>query len=295
LAKKRRVYALQARGLDGTLPDTLHIEEMAAYYLREIKAIQPAGPYYLGGYCLGGCLAIEAAHQLRAQKEKVSLVALIECSIRGYPKYLPGTGSVRRRFLGCTARLAFEWSELAGKTYGRTLAHLMARSRRVGHLARAKAEILLDKWPALRRSFFEKHSMTYYWQLLAMAHYRAWAAYQPKPYDGKVLFFRSQRQPRGIYPDPLLGWAEKLTGEVAIHEIPGFRQTILRDPNIEIVASLLDKMMDGAGSSRLGSDVQTRTSQPSMQAADQWKPSPSLAAAQDMYAPRAPNAQAQPP
>jgi acyl transferase domain-containing protein/thioesterase domain-containing protein len=243
LGKTRKVYALQARGLDGNLPDNLNMEEMASYYLKEITAVQPDGPYYLGGYCFGGCLAIEAARQLRAQKKEVPLVTLINCSTHEYPKYLPETDSVRRLFFSCSARLAFEWSELAAKSYRRKLANLLARSRRFGDLARAKAEIWLDKWPVLRRHFFEKRSMAYYWELLAMAHYRAWAGYQPKPYDGKVLFFRSQRQPRGIYPDPLLGWAEKLTGEVAIHEVPGVQQTILSEPNVEIVASLLDKML----------------------------------------------------
>jgi acyl transferase domain-containing protein/thioesterase domain-containing protein len=282
LAKTRRVYALQARGLDGTLPDNLRIEEMAAYYLKELRTVQPAGPYYLGGYCLGGYLAIEAAQQLRAQNEKVSLVVLIDSSTRGYPTYLPGTNPVGRWFLRCTDRLAFEWSQWAGKPYGKKLAHALTRSRRFGDRARAKAEILLDKWPALQRSVFRKHSMTYYWELLARAHSRAWAAYQPKPYDGKVLFFRSQRQPKGIYPDPLLGWGETLTGEVTIHEIPGFRQTILSEPKVEIVASLVQKMMNGAGSSSLCTDVQTGTCQPSMQAADHWKAWSSLVAAQNM-------------
>jgi phthiocerol/phenolphthiocerol synthesis type-I polyketide synthase E len=243
LGKSRKVYALQARGLDGSLPCNLTIEKMASYYLKEITATQPAGPYYLGGYCLGGCLAIEAARQLRAQKEEVSLVTLINCSTSEYPKYLPETNSVRRWLFSCSARLGFEWGELAGKAYPRKLAHLLARSRRFGDLARAKAEMFLDKWPALRSRLLKKHSLIYYWELLAMAHYSAWVAYQPKPYDGKVLFIRAQKQPRGIYPDPLLGWAEKLTGKVTVHEIPGVQQTILSEPNVGIVASLLDEML----------------------------------------------------
>ena len=282
LSKKRRVYALQARGLDGNLPDKLSIDEMASYYLKEIRAIQPAGPYYLGGYCFGGCLAIEAAHQLCAQGEEVSLVVLIDSSTRAYPKYLPETNSVRRWFSTWTARLELEWRALAGKPHGRKLAHFLARSRRVGALARARAEMLLDKWPVLRRNFLQKHSMTYYWELLARAHGRAWAAYQPKPYDGKVLFLRSQRQPGGTYPDPLLGWGEKLTGDVTNYEIPGFRQTVLSEPKVGMVASLLDDVMGGAGSSCLAPDGQTRTSQSSLQAAGHWKLSASFAAAQDL-------------
>src|SRR5436190_4708395 len=282
LGKSRRVYALQARGLDGKLPDQLNIAEMAAYYLREIRAIQPAGPYYLGGYCLGGFLALEAAHQLRAQKEKVSLVMLIDCSTPTYPEYLPETNSVHRWYLRTIARLAYEWSELGGKSYRRKLAHLLSRARRFGDLARARAEIFLDKWPRLRRSLFEKHSMAYHLELLARVHYRVWASYEPKPYDGKVLFIRAQRQPGGIYPDSLLGWGGKLTGEVLTQEIPGFRQTILNEPNVGTLASLLNNITDGAGPSSLGLDMQIPASQPSRQAADYWKSWGSLAAASDI-------------
>ena len=47
------VYGLQARGLDGADVPLESVEEMAAQYVREVRALQPAGPYYLGGACFG--------------------------------------------------------------------------------------------------------------------------------------------------------------------------------------------------------------------------------------------------
>ena len=51
---------------------------MAEKYLREIRGLQPEGPYCLGGYCLGGTIAYEMAQLLRADKHEVALVALFD-------------------------------------------------------------------------------------------------------------------------------------------------------------------------------------------------------------------------
>jgi thioesterase domain-containing protein len=58
------------------------MEEMAADAVRQIRGIQPEGPYYLAGASHGGTIAYEAARQLRARGQKVALLALIDpCSL----------------------------------------------------------------------------------------------------------------------------------------------------------------------------------------------------------------------
>ncbi|MFD9493507.1 amino acid adenylation domain-containing protein [Streptomyces sp. NPDC060005] len=72
------VYALQARGLDGedALPGS--IQEMAADYVRQIRAVQESGPYHLMGWSFGGVVAHEMAVQLRARGERVETLALLD-------------------------------------------------------------------------------------------------------------------------------------------------------------------------------------------------------------------------
>ncbi len=53
-------------------------EEIAATHLKSLYAIQPEGPYLLGGFCNGGLLAYEMARQLHAQGQKVNLLLLID-------------------------------------------------------------------------------------------------------------------------------------------------------------------------------------------------------------------------
>ncbi|MEO8486572.1 MAG: amino acid adenylation domain-containing protein [Betaproteobacteria bacterium] len=62
--------------VEDTIPAT--IEAMAADRLAELRAIQPTGPYLVGGHCNGGLVAFEMARQLVAAGESVPIVVLIE-------------------------------------------------------------------------------------------------------------------------------------------------------------------------------------------------------------------------
>ena len=68
------IYALQARGLYGDAPPNRRFEDMARDYLREVRSVQPEGPYYVGGFSGGGVTAFEMAHQLLGQGEEVALL-----------------------------------------------------------------------------------------------------------------------------------------------------------------------------------------------------------------------------
>ncbi len=57
-------YGLESQGLDGRRPLLTKIEDMAELYVREIRRVQPHGPYFLGGYCMGGTVALEIAQRL---------------------------------------------------------------------------------------------------------------------------------------------------------------------------------------------------------------------------------------
>jgi amino acid adenylation domain-containing protein len=53
-------------------------QTIAAAHIAAMRAVQPHGPYLLGGFCNGGVIAFEIAQQLHAQGEAVDLLALIE-------------------------------------------------------------------------------------------------------------------------------------------------------------------------------------------------------------------------
>ena len=82
-------YGLQARGLDGSNDYLTTTEAMAESYLREMRELQPEGPYYLGGFCMGGQVAVEIAQRLVRDGQQVNLLFVIDThNFNGVPPQL---------------------------------------------------------------------------------------------------------------------------------------------------------------------------------------------------------------
>lgn len=78
------VYALNSPFLTNPDAYTVDLGTMASLLLRTIRALQPHGPYLLGGWSMGGILAYEAARQLVVDAgEKVELLCLIDSPCPG--------------------------------------------------------------------------------------------------------------------------------------------------------------------------------------------------------------------
>jgi acetoacetyl-CoA synthetase len=72
------IIGIRARGLVGDESPHATVGAMAAEYLREVKALQPRGPYYLCGYSFGGLVAFEMAQRLWESGDEVGLVGLFD-------------------------------------------------------------------------------------------------------------------------------------------------------------------------------------------------------------------------
>jgi amino acid adenylation domain-containing protein len=75
---ERPFYGLEYAGMDGKTSPHFSITLMAEAYLKEIKKVQPSGPYLLGGMCFGGLVAYEMAQQLLAGGEKVAFLGILD-------------------------------------------------------------------------------------------------------------------------------------------------------------------------------------------------------------------------
>lgn len=67
------LYGCQAPGLDGEQEPYTNICDIAAHSIREIKKIQPQGPYHIMGNCMGGLPTFEAARQFEEMGDEVGI------------------------------------------------------------------------------------------------------------------------------------------------------------------------------------------------------------------------------
>ena len=226
LGPDQPVYGLQSAERDGAAPASL--EEMARRYLEALRAVQPDGPYRLGGWSMGGVVAFEMARQLAARGEEVERLAVLDVFAPG--RGLGGDGrSVDEETL--RAWFARDLAGLLGRSLppemgtlpaGAPLPEAFARAQRLGLLPAD-----LDLTAAARR--FE----------VFRTNLRLIERYTAHSYPGCIQLFRAAGSHFDDPADSTLGWAALAAGGVALQRLPGNHWALLRSPAVEAVAAAL--------------------------------------------------------
>jgi len=246
LGKDQPLYGLQSRGLDGHEPMETEIESMAAKYLEEIKLARPKGPYYLGGYCLGGTIALEVAQQLRRAGDAVALLAMIETyNLQSRPPI-----SFSLKVIHKAQNLYFQVRNLLLSLSEGTSRFFTEKFRvEIGRL-KVKCDILYSQF---FNQFHPGHRLGYQHLRINVVNDKAQAAYRPAPYDGKIILFR----PKAFYrrfSDRSFGWGEVARQGVEVVEMPNYPRGLLNDPFVDALADRLkaeiEKIRDGNSSPR---------------------------------------------
>jgi thioesterase domain-containing protein/acyl carrier protein len=217
-------YAFQARGLDGSEPPLNRIEELAAHYIKEMRTLQPDGPYFIGGHCLGGLIAFEMAQQLHADDERVALLALFDCYAPRRPK---SAGSFR---VNLYAYKILRILELIKVYVGNFM--LLERRERLPYM-RATSNRALYK---LYMWCFPWVSAARTRKAILRAGSVAARKYGPKTYLGRVTLFRASQLPAGSSRDSQMGWESLTAGGLEVHIIPGYFGQIIREPRVRLLA-----------------------------------------------------------
>jgi len=87
---------------------------------------------------------------------------------------------------------------------------------------------------------------------VSQAHYRAFLAYRPKPYDGKVVQIMCGNAAHRSYEDRRLAWSLLAASGFEVRLVPGDHHTMLEEPHARVLAhelrQLLDRVQVGVGS-----------------------------------------------
>lgn len=229
IGEEQRFYALQAAGLEADQVPISDIPTMARCYLDAIRAVQPHGPYVLGGWSFGGLVVHEMVLQLQAAGEVVDLLVLIEPSppcneqpaevvddasywVWRYREHTDLSAEDLRRFPSAEQPFVL-------------LQRMQDEGRMPGYYLKR-----IDVLSASRVFLVEKHN-----------HAASWR-YRPSSWSAavqKIVLIHADEWIVGHEHDMLLLWGPLLQGSIAVHAVPGNHHTVLSHPNIVRVAHIV--------------------------------------------------------
>ncbi|WP_410612835.1 amino acid adenylation domain-containing protein [Amycolatopsis sp. lyj-109] len=219
------VCGIQSHGLlhPDEMPAT--IEEMAADYVRRIRAVQPGGPYHLLGWSLGGMVAFEMAVQLRAGGHEVGLLALLDC-YPGMPDHFRVDDATMLRSLLDPTRPDIVLEE--------------------GSAELAKAVEIIRQDTGALANLTEPEVVAL---MKTMAHNRYIVRrYEPTFYDGDVTFFLATEDRVAGAPTEQV-WRPHVGGRLACHHVRAAHITLGNAEPIahvgRVVAGVLTGREDG--------------------------------------------------
>ena len=229
LDREQPFYCLQQPALSDGEHSIFHtFKDMAAHYIKEMRMLQPEGPYFLLGHSMGGLLAYEIARQLENQDCQVAFLGLIDTFAPGHqPKPKTLASSILYQLY----------------IHGLNLSKVSAR-RKVGYvLERMNQKIPKFIWKNINKSrWFISESTSndlpdMYQNLplyrpIKAANYEAYRAYATDYCcSGNIILYRAIERPTAVHYNPLLGWDKLIAREIEICDVPGHHNSVVHEPN----------------------------------------------------------------
>jgi thioesterase domain-containing protein len=202
----------------------------------EIRALQPKGPYFLGGFSAGGLVAYEMARLLQQAGEQVQFLALVDSYVEaagGYwMKALYSRRAMRMSLLALRVSWQSIWQEGLIPVFRKKLRNLTVNVRIMAWLFMGKVVGSGDHQNP-ESQFLSPHE----------AFTRAIRVYTPQPYVGTAVSFRS---PATDFEerDASDGWERYITGKVEHQEIYGGHDDIFLEPHVARLAAQIMEALD---------------------------------------------------
>ena len=215
LAPSLPIWGFKARGAGSAEPPHASVSEMAADYLAELRAIQPHGPYFIAGECVGGVCAYEMACQLQEAGEHMALLMLFDTTVPAQShvhEYLQNESlktSAEVCETGMHRRIRHHLEKMSGLSIGGKFEYLLKKATgRESAIAIAEAPSV-EQYPRGQKDY----------PVTLMGH-------TLRPYRGTVTLLLDEESSRlhGSF-----GWENAGIGKLETHTLPGDHISYIRD------------------------------------------------------------------
>ncbi|WP_339401448.1 amino acid adenylation domain-containing protein [Tychonema sp. BBK16] len=231
LDKSQPLLGLSTQIMDRKLAPPNRVEELAAYYIKEMQTFQPMGPYLMLGVSFGGTVAFEIARQLFDRGEKVALLGFFDT-------------------YGLRSKVNKDLS-------------VIKKTNLITRLLELKPAVFLEKAKSNLRGKVEM--LTYAIYRILVKFYRA--IDRPLPiyledfnhgdenedaakqyiagiYPGQAILFKAVESAILFGDDHEMGWGEVVTGGIEVHEIPSSHLGMLKEPHVQLLGETLQAIVD---------------------------------------------------
>jgi thioesterase domain-containing protein len=216
-------FGIRSRGLRGEKELPARLEDMATEYVAAIREMQPEGPYYLGGWSMGGVIALGMAQQLLAQGQAIGFLAFLDTTIP--------VGAANQAYLEPADKSGLEYGldisleELEQLGPEGQLPYLWQHVQKLGLVEADLPMVLVQQ-------FLDDLKCLFHW------HIKLGSDYAVRPYPGKITLFRPSEVPVNVPTRHDRGWGQ-LAAEVEVHFVPGHHHTMVKEPQVQVLAQQL--------------------------------------------------------
>ncbi|GJL53391.1 MAG: hypothetical protein NPIRA02_05230 [Nitrospirales bacterium] len=217
------LYMFYDKKHDGRPVPYFTVKELAAQYVKEMREIQPFGPYYLAGYSFGGLVAYEMGRQLHEQEQVVAFLALIDPT-------MPLPQSLRPSLSNKLKDIVMGSRDKSMQEYHQSVA-IISRLTEISKDALSHGSRLFPKLrnrlrlracrsyfrfglplPLSLRSFYHKH--------VAL---QAAKQYIPLPYAGEIVLFQTEETLEEY-------WRSLCASVKRVHHLPIGHRKVMYEP-----------------------------------------------------------------
>jgi thioesterase domain-containing protein len=248
---ERPFFAFQPPGMDGECEPFFDLRTLASGYVRQMRKVQPKGPYTIGGWSAGGLIAFQMAHELRASGEDVALLVLCDTVNDELYPTLPYTRREIATFIH--QQMALMVAHLAkqrGKEFDVKAAFDRIDAVKQGSL-RSRADLIFNMlheagvFRAIDTRLFNVFRKVYRANLVAVARYEVpW-----EPLDATITLLRCKNEESVLNlaeANPTYGWAPKTTRPVDVIDMPSHHFALFHGDVAPITARTLRSLLDVA-------------------------------------------------
>ena len=224
LGSDQPVCAIRAKGLEEGEDPLPTIEAMAEDYIRQIEQMDTVGPYWIGGWSMGAVVAFEMARRLVGMGRQVRLLALFDMWVPAEDRTEIDDALVLTALLGRHLSVSLDF--LRSLTPNEQISFVLNEAKQAGVVS----------------PYFD---IEYARRVLRLCgiNDNAVQNYNPGPYPGQIILFRSieERDGRcGAKPqtsDPSLGWSKYAEQGVRVHYLPGNHDNLMVQPQVRHLAA----------------------------------------------------------